>query len=46
MKPENKPRNFVAKNDFNVAAVHEDKKSKQQQSLRKQKHKGKGYEFC
>ena len=45
MKPENKPLNFVVKNDFNRASVHEDKKDKQEKSLRKQKHKGKGYEL-
>ncbi|ARW57682.1 hypothetical protein FDI23_gp156 [Serratia phage CHI14] len=34
-------RNWVAKNDFNRASVHKDKKKAQQESKRKQKHKGK-----
>ncbi|QPI13856.1 hypothetical protein MYO4S_00100 [Serratia phage 4S] len=32
--------NFVAKHDFNKAAVHKDKKKVSKQSKRKQKHKG------
>ena len=31
--------NFVAKHDFNRAAVHEDKKRRSRLSKRKQKHK-------
>lgn len=33
--------NFVAKNDFNRASVHKDKKKAEKESKRKQKHKGK-----
>ncbi|BBC78326.1 Hypothetical protein KNT65_gp167 [Escherichia phage EcS1] len=34
-------RNWVAKNDFNRASVHKNKKKTQEESKRKQKHKGK-----
>lgn len=37
-------QNFVAKHDFNRAAVHPDKKKEAKDSKRKQKHKGKDYE--
>lgn len=37
--------NFVAKHDFNKAAVHKDKKKAEKNSARKQKHKGQKYDY-
>lgn len=37
--------NLVAKHDFNKASVHKDKKKNLKESKRKQKHKGKGYDY-
>ncbi|CCI88830.1 hypothetical protein BN80_260 [Yersinia phage phiR1-RT] len=36
--------NYVAKNDFNSASVHKDKKKASKESNRKKKHKGEFYE--
>lgn len=37
--------NLVAKHDFNKASVHKDKKKNFKESNRKQKHKGKSYDY-